>query len=98
MDGIPLNGKLDKIEFDKTEEKRGNLIVTFIVENDFEYSKKSIVKIDENKSSNIVFKFFINNKLISNTFSKTSKIKFYCNPSTELAARLPYIAEEICEK
>ena len=38
-------GNVDKIEFDKTEEKRGNLIVTFIVENDFEFSKKSIVKI-----------------------------------------------------
>lgn len=38
-------GKVEKIEFDTTEEKRGHLIVTFIVDNDFEFSKKSIVKI-----------------------------------------------------
>jgi len=38
-------GKVDKIEFDITDKKRGNLIVTFIVENDFQFSKKSIVKI-----------------------------------------------------
>lgn len=38
-------GKVDKIEFDKSEEKRGHLIVTFHVENDFEFSKKSVVQI-----------------------------------------------------
>lgn len=38
-------GNVDKIEFDTTPEKRGHLIVTFIVENEFEFSKKSIVKI-----------------------------------------------------
>ncbi|AUC86525.1 MCE family protein [Polaribacter sp. ALD11] len=38
-------GKVDKIEFDRSEEKRGHLIVTFIVDNDFEFSKKSIVRI-----------------------------------------------------
>lgn len=38
-------GKVDKIEFDRSEEKRGQLIVTFKVDNDFEFSKKSIVKI-----------------------------------------------------
>ena len=38
-------GKVDKIEFNTTKEKRGHLIVTFIVENEFQFSKKSIVKI-----------------------------------------------------
>jgi len=38
-------GKVDNIEFDVSEEKRGQLIVTFIVDNDFEFSNKSIVKI-----------------------------------------------------
>ncbi|MFD2529033.1 MlaD family protein [Polaribacter marinaquae] len=38
-------GKVDKIEFDTSVEKRGHLIVTFIVDNDFQFSKKSIVKI-----------------------------------------------------
>jgi phospholipid/cholesterol/gamma-HCH transport system substrate-binding protein len=38
-------GKVDNIEFDVSKEKRGQLIVTFIVDNDFEFSNKSIVKI-----------------------------------------------------
>jgi phospholipid/cholesterol/gamma-HCH transport system substrate-binding protein len=38
-------GKVDNIEFDTSKEKRGQLIVTFIVDNNFEFSKKSIVKI-----------------------------------------------------
>ena len=38
-------GKVDKIEFDSAAGKRGHLIVTFIINNDFEFSKKSIVKI-----------------------------------------------------
>ena len=38
-------GKVDKIEFDTSLEKRGHLLVTFIIDNDFEFSKKSIVKI-----------------------------------------------------
>ena len=38
-------GKVDKIQFDRSEEKRGHLIVTFIVDNDFEFSKNSVVKI-----------------------------------------------------
>ena len=38
-------GKVDKIEFDTSEEKKGSLIVTFTVENTFEFSRKSIVKI-----------------------------------------------------
>ncbi|MFQ3180648.1 MAG: phospholipid/cholesterol/gamma-HCH transport system substrate-binding protein [Polaribacter sp.] len=38
-------GKVDNIEFDTSEEKRGQLIVTFIVDNDFEFSNQSIVKI-----------------------------------------------------
>ena len=38
-------GKVDNIEFDDSKEKRGQLIVTFIVDNDFEFSNKSIVKI-----------------------------------------------------
>lgn len=38
-------GKVDKIEFNKTPEKRGHLIVRFSVENDFEFSKSSVVKI-----------------------------------------------------
>ncbi len=38
-------GQVNKIEFNTTAEKRGQLIVSFSVENDFEFSKKSIVKI-----------------------------------------------------
>lgn len=38
-------GKVDKIEFDTSAEKRGQLLVTFIVDNQFEFSKRSIVKI-----------------------------------------------------
>lgn len=38
-------GKVDNIEFDTSEETRGHLIVTFIVQNDFQFSKKSIVQI-----------------------------------------------------
>jgi phospholipid/cholesterol/gamma-HCH transport system substrate-binding protein len=38
-------GKVDKIEFDTSEERKGSLIVTFTVENEFEFSRKSIVKI-----------------------------------------------------
>ena len=38
-------GKVDNIAFDTSEEKRGHLIVTFIVDNEFEFSKNSIVKI-----------------------------------------------------
>jgi phospholipid/cholesterol/gamma-HCH transport system substrate-binding protein len=38
-------GKVDNIEFDTSKEKRGQLIVTFIVDNDFEFSNQSIVKI-----------------------------------------------------
>jgi phospholipid/cholesterol/gamma-HCH transport system substrate-binding protein len=38
-------GQVKDIEFNETPEKRGHLIVTFAVENDFEFSKKSVVKI-----------------------------------------------------
>jgi len=38
-------GKVDNIEFDTSVEKRGHLLVTFIIDNDFEFSKRSIVKI-----------------------------------------------------
>lgn len=38
-------GQVKDIEFNETLEKRGQLIVTFAVENDFEFSKSSIVKI-----------------------------------------------------
>lgn len=38
-------GQVDKIEFNTTPEKRGHLIVSFSVENDFEFSKNSVVKI-----------------------------------------------------
>ena len=38
-------GKVDNIEFDTSAEKRGHLLVTFIIDNDFEFSKRSIVKI-----------------------------------------------------
>jgi phospholipid/cholesterol/gamma-HCH transport system substrate-binding protein len=38
-------GKVDNIEFDTSLEKRGHLLVTFIIENDFEFSKRSVVKI-----------------------------------------------------
>ena len=38
-------GKVDKIQFNKTAVKRGQLIVRFSIDNDFEFSKKSIVKI-----------------------------------------------------
>ena len=38
-------GKVDNIEFDTSLEKRGHLLVTFIIDNAFEFSKRSIVKI-----------------------------------------------------
>lgn len=38
-------GQVNDIEFNTTPEKRGHLIVSFSVENDFEFSKNSIVKI-----------------------------------------------------
>lgn len=38
-------GQVKEIEFNEVPEKRGQLIVTFAVENDFEFSKNSIVKI-----------------------------------------------------
>lgn len=38
-------GQVDDIEFNTTPEKRGHLIVSFSVENDFEFSKNSIVRI-----------------------------------------------------
>ncbi len=38
-------GQVQDIEFNTTNEKRGHLIVTFAVENDFQFSKKSIVRI-----------------------------------------------------
>ena len=38
-------GKVDNIEFDSSLEKRGQLLVTFIIDNEFEFSKRSIVKI-----------------------------------------------------
>ena len=38
-------GKVENIEFETSEEKRGHLIVTFIIDNEFEFSRKSIVKI-----------------------------------------------------
>lgn len=44
LNGLKV-GQVKKIEFNTTKEKRGELIVTFAVENDFEFSKKSVVKI-----------------------------------------------------
>ncbi len=38
-------GQVDHIEFNDTPEKRGQLIVLFSMDNDFEFSKESIVKI-----------------------------------------------------
>ena len=38
-------GKVNTIKFNNAPEKRGHLIVNFSVENDFEFSKKSVVKI-----------------------------------------------------
>ena len=38
-------GKVDKIEFNTDSEKRGGLIVRFTVDNDFQFSKKSVVRI-----------------------------------------------------
>ena len=38
-------GKINKIEFNKDIEKRGHLVVHFSVNNDFQFSKKSVVKI-----------------------------------------------------
>lgn len=38
-------GKVIEIDFNKDEDKRGELLVKFTVEKDFEFSKKSIVKI-----------------------------------------------------
>ncbi|UMB60593.1 MlaD family protein [Lutibacter sp. A80] len=44
INGVDV-GKVVDIKFNKDEEKRGNLIVEFSVENDFEFSKNSIAKI-----------------------------------------------------
>jgi phospholipid/cholesterol/gamma-HCH transport system substrate-binding protein len=44
LNGLKV-GKVNDIEFNKTPEKRGQLIVSFSVESDFEFSKKSIVRI-----------------------------------------------------
>ncbi|SDX48877.1 phospholipid/cholesterol/gamma-HCH transport system substrate-binding protein [Lutibacter oricola] len=44
INGVEV-GKVVNIEFDKAPERRGHLIVEFSVENDFEFSKKSIAKI-----------------------------------------------------
>ena len=44
LNGLKV-GQVKKIEFNTTKEKRGELIVTFAVENDFEFSKNSVVKI-----------------------------------------------------
>lgn len=38
-------GKVDNIEFDTSEATRGHLIVTFSIQNDFQFSKKSVVQI-----------------------------------------------------
>ena len=38
-------GKVTDIEFNKEEDKRGQLIVRFTIEKDFQFSKKSIIKI-----------------------------------------------------
>lgn len=44
LNGLKV-GQVKEITLNETPEKRGELIVTFSVENDFEFSKKSIVKI-----------------------------------------------------
>jgi len=44
INGVEV-GKVVAIEFDKNPDKRGQLIVEFSVENDFEFSKKSIAKV-----------------------------------------------------
>lgn len=44
LNGLKV-GQVKKIELNTTQEKRGELIVTFTVENNFEFSKKSSVKI-----------------------------------------------------
>lgn len=44
LNGLKV-GRVNDIEFNETPEKRGQLIVSFSVESDFEFSKKSIVRI-----------------------------------------------------
>ena len=44
INGVEV-GKVIAINFNKSPEKRGSLIVEFSIENDFEFSKKSIAKI-----------------------------------------------------
>lgn len=44
INGVDV-GKVIKIDFNKDPDKRGQLIVEFSVENDFEFSKKSLAKI-----------------------------------------------------
>lgn len=44
LNGLKV-GRVTDIQFNKTPEKRGQLIVSFAVESDFEFSKKSIVRI-----------------------------------------------------
>ena len=38
-------GKVTNIEFNKSADKKGDLIVSFLIEKDFQFSKNSVVKI-----------------------------------------------------
>ena len=57
-----------------------------------DFSKYKCEKVSENFSTRK--KYFFSKQIFLGHASplKTSKIKFYCNPTTELAARPPYIA------
>ncbi len=44
LNGLKV-GKVDDIDFNESSEKRGQLIVKFSMDNDFEFSKNSVVKI-----------------------------------------------------
>ena len=83
FDGLKPIQDLTMMNFDDLETISGQkLFQVFSVEKNNNFSGRKN------------FRFFLGHA----SSLKTSKIKFYCNPSTELAARLPYIAEEICEK
>ena len=57
-----------------------------------DFSKYKCEKVSENFSTRKKYFFSKQNFLGHASPLKTSKIKFYCNPTTELAARPPYIA------
>ena len=78
FDGLKPIQDLTMMNFDDLETISGQkLFQVFSVEKNNNFSLSKIFQIFLGHASSL----------------KTSKIEFYCNPSTELAARLPYVAE-----